>query len=101
MAVIIETTTPNITVTSNTSLSDRGRPTCFNPFLAVTKAIMQSQQKSYIWELMRLLLLGWVSPIQDKLFCTKIKIKNENVPANTGEVTQLAAIVPTFPHDTA
>ena len=48
MAVIIETTTPNITVTSSTSLSDRGRPTCFNPFLAVTKAIMIATKKLYI-----------------------------------------------------
>ena len=40
IAVTIVTTTPKPIVTSTTSLSVKGSPTCFNPFLAVTRPII-------------------------------------------------------------
>ena len=45
MAVIIETATPKPIVTIRTSLSVSGIPTCFNPFLAVTKPIITATKK--------------------------------------------------------
>ena len=45
MYVITVTTNPNAIVTKTTSLSVRGKPTCFKPFLAVTNPIITATKK--------------------------------------------------------
>ena len=97
--VIIATTIPRPKVTITTSLSVNGSPTCFKPFLAVTNPIITATKKLYIG-------------IKDTAACAGSLLSNINflalrnkkkamVPDTAGDTTQLAAIVPTFPHETA
>ena len=45
IAEITATIIPKETVTKRTSLSVKGRPTCFKPFLAVTRPIITATKK--------------------------------------------------------